>query len=435
MHFPVSVAFAVRLGAIGTDAVVPPSEMSAAGLGHERFAKARRSGYPAWLWPEVPVESWRSAVDAIANLVRDMLAHEPNPLLVSTDANAMGIAGYTSGTGPLLGYWIERGIVRTDNETAELFRLHLLHNRRRMERLSQVAREAVQKLTDANILTVILKGMHTAFRYFPEPGTRPLSDVDLYIPMESMSRAERLFLELGYQRVPRMRSPYACDWIVPSLPRNPRTLTFVHEDDPWSLDVLGTLDKKLSTGARIRFANLLPCAEPADWFPGGRVFFMRQPLLALYLAAHISQTLLNTTVLRVLELVLVIRRDSADQRLDWSEFLRGAVEIGGARFVYPALVFAEQLAPGTIPGEVMAAAAAAAPKNLRSVVERLSVASAQPLNRHSVRERFMWAGTGREWLTQIAGELFIDDRGRPIGQALYSIGAKLWALARGRYST
>jgi hypothetical protein len=104
------------------------------------------------------------------------------------------------------------------------------------------------------------------------------------------------------------------------------------------------------------------------------------------------------------------------------------------RYVYPALLFVEQLAPDTIPGEVMAAAAMDAPKNLCKVVEQLAIASAQPLHRHSVRERFMWAGTARERLTQIAGELFIDGRGRPIEQSLYRIGTKLWALGRGRYT-
>jgi hypothetical protein len=400
----------------------------------ERFARARRSGYPAWLWPDVPVDKWRSAVDSIATVARGVLMGECKPVLLCTDLNAMAVAAYTSGMGPLLGYWLENDTVSAESEVAELFRLHLSHNRRRMDRLSGVAREIVGKLSQANISPLILKGMHTAFRYFPKPGTRPLSDIDMYVPMESMEPAERIFAEAGFRRAPRMRSPYACDWIMPSVPQSPRTLTFVHEDDPWSLDVLGSLDKQLSTGARIRFAKLLPCSEPADGLPSSRACVMRQPLLALYLAAHISQTLLNVTVLRLFELALIIRRDSAEGKLDWRGFLQGASAMGGARFVYPALVFAAQLAPDTIPDDVMAAAAADAPKHLRNVIGRLTVSSAQPLDRHSVNERFMWAASGREGAKQIAGELFIDRRGRPFGQALYSIGTKLWALGRGRYS-
>ena len=144
--------------------------------------------------------------------------------------------------------------------------------------------------------------------------------------------------------------------------------------------------------------------------------------------------MLNVTVLRVLELALVIRRDAAEETFDWNEFLRDSSLIGGARFVFPALMFTKQLAPETIPDDVMVEAAVDAPKNLRRAVERLSVASAQPLRRHSLSERFMWAGTGREGLRQIASELFVDGQGRPTGEALYRIGSKLWALGRGRYS-
>ena len=405
---------------------------ASAGSVQERFARARRDGYAAWLWPDIPVENWRSAVDAIAGVVRSVLAGDKDAFLPFGDANAMGVAGYTSGMGPLLGLWMETGTVGAETGIAELFRIHLSHNRLRMERLSRVTREVTGKLNEAGISAVILKGMHTAFRYFPEPAARPLSDIDIFIPLESMDEAERIFSTLGYRRVLRMRSPYACDWIPPAQPRSPRTLTFVHEDDPWSIDVLGTLDKRLATGQRVNLANLLPCTESADLFPGAHV--MRQPLLALYLAAHMSQSLLNVTVLRVLELALVIRHDTAEGTFDWNEFLRGASLVGGARFVYPALVFAKQIAPEAVPREVMAHAATDAPKNLRHVVERLTIASAQPLRRHSVSERFMWAGTGREGLRQIASEFFVDGQGRPFSEALYRIGSKLWALGRGRYS-
>lgn len=402
------------------------------GAVRERFARARRNGYAAWLWPDILVEDWRFAVEAIAEIACRVLAGEKHAVLQSTDANAMGVAGYTSGMGPLLGWWIESGIVGADSAIAECFALHLSHNRLRVERLSRVAHEITGDLKAAGISPLILKGMHTAFRYFPEPAARPMSDIDLFIPMESMDEAQRIFSRLGYRPVLRTRSPYACDWILPSQPETPRTLTFVHENDPWSIDVLGSLDKRLPTGRRIKLANLLPCAESSDWCPGAHV--MRQPLLALYLATHMSQTLLNVTLLRVLEFVLVIRRDSAAGRFDWNAFLRGAALIGGARFVYPALVFARQLAPDIVPSEIMAEVASDVPKSLSRAIERLTVASAQPLRRHSLSERFMWAGTGRERLRQIASEIFVDGQGRPGSERLHRIGSKLWALGRGRYS-
>lgn len=410
-------------------------ERSSNGAVRERFATARRAGYAAWLWPEISVEAWQSAVEAIANVAARVIAGDRQPMLASGDAKAMGVAGYTSGMGPLLGFWVESGTICTDDTLAELFQIHLSNNRQRMQRLSRAAREVTASLNKSGISPLILKGMHTAFRYFPEPATRALADIDVFIPMDSMGEAERIFRNLGYVRVMRTRSPYACDWIPRTHPGSPRTLTFVHQDDPWSIDVLGTLDRRLATGEWIKFANCLPCTEDTDLFPGIRTCVLRQPLLALYLASHISQTLLNVTVLRILELTLVIRRDTVQGQFDWNEFLRATRLIGGARFVYPALAFTNQLAPETIPGDVMAHVADDAPGNLRRVVESLTIASAQPLRRHSVSERFMWAGTAQRGLRQIASELFIDGQGRPRREIWYRLGSKLWALGRGRYTS
>jgi hypothetical protein len=400
----------------------------------KRFAQARRSGLSAWLWPDVVVGEWRKGVEQIEHVTQRIIAGETKVVLVGSDADTMGVAGYTSGMGPLLGYWIENGVLSAEREVEDIFRLHLFHNRQRMFRLSAVAREVLEAITAAAIAPLVLKGMHTAFCYFPEPGVRPLSDIDVYVPLESIPAAERVLADHGYEPTLRTRFPYACDWTLPSLPREPRTLAYVHQDDAWSFDVLGTLDKPLMTGVRIHLGKLLSGCGHGDWPVSNRVGVLSQPLLALYLAAHISQTLLNATLLRLTELALVLRRDGATGMLDWGEFLEGAAAIGGARFVYPALVLCERLAPQTIPIEVLTAVRTDAPQNLRTVVESLSVADAQPLDRHSVSERFMWASNWRERLRQLAAELAFDGRGRPFGQALYSTGTKLWALRQRRYS-
>jgi hypothetical protein len=401
----------------------------------QRQADARRNGYAAWLWPNVDIAHWRTALDQIVSVTREVLAGENGVELACDDTRAMCIAAYSSGMGPLLGFWIENEMVRASPETGEMLRLHLCHNQRRMARLSVALRDVIEQLNRGDIVPVILKGMDTAFRYFPGAGVRPLSDIDLFIPPESIPRAEQILSGLSYQRVLRTRAPYASDWIGPRVRRSPRTLTLVHKDDPWSIDVLGSLDKRLPTGARIGFDELLSSTFLANRSAGGHAQVMPQPLLALYLAVHFSQTLLNATILRVVELVLVIRRDTALGALDWNDFVRDAGILGGIRFVYPALVFVDRLAPGTIPAGIMEVATRGAPRNLRDVMANLTLATAQPLDRHSVRERFMWASGWHEYLFQIASELSIDGRGAPFEAAAYSIGTKLWALRRWRYST
>lgn len=400
-----------------------------------RLIQARRNGFAAWLWPDIEIGHWRTALDEIVSVTRKVLSGESRAELACDNPKAMCIAAYSSGMGPLLGFWMESGLVQASDELGDVLLLHLSHNRRRMARLAKVLCETLEHFHGANIVPVILKGMDTAFRYFPSPDTRPLSDIDMFVPAASITEAERILARLGYQRVPRTRAPYACDFVDPSVRQIPRTLTFVHEDDPWSIDLLATLDKRMPTGTNVVFDALRSRTHPVDQLGRVRAEVMKQPLLTLYLAAHFSQTLLNATILRALELVLIIRRDAAERTLDWAEFVDAAKIIGGARFVYPALVFVEQLAPNTIPPGVMEIATADASKNLRNIIARLHLAAAQPLDRHSIRERFMWTTNWRETLFQVGSELSLDGRGKPFADAVYSIGTKLWALRRRRYST
>jgi hypothetical protein len=399
-----------------------------------RMEAARRDGYAGWLWPDVPLADWRAAVEDIARVTREVLCGSTGVFLEDRDPIVASVAGYTSGMGALLGYWIETGALGATRAMSDVFCLHLSHNRARMTKLTAAARDIVERLDRAGATPVVVKGMHTAFTYFPEPGARTLSDIDLYVPMGSMAAAEEIFEGLAYQRIPRFRAPYACDWVPSSQRVEPWTLGYVHRDDPWSFDVQGSLNRRLLTGRQVRLDALFSHTATSAWpmSPHGRV--LAQPLLALHLAAHISQILLSATLQRVVELILVIRQDEASRALDWDDFLAGAERIGGGRLIYPALKFCEQLAPGTVPKRVLDACRADAPRNLRQVVENLSVGAAQPLGRHSFRERFMWAGTWREKLQQVAGEFALDGRRQPLPATLRSVGTKLWALRRGRYT-
>lgn len=398
----------------------------------ERFQWARRRGYASWLWPDVPVENWRSAARAVTDVVRKVLAGHTGVVLASDDLPAASLAGYTSGVGPLLGCWIESGLVRTSDEMAALFQLHLAHNRERMTALSRVAKDAVSKLASAGVRPLVVKSMHTAFRYFPEPGARTASDIDIVVSMEQIAAAESVFAGFGYDRIFRSASPYSCDWVSPSAPSAPRTLMYVHCGDPWAFDVQGTLNRRLETGVQMMFDTVYRPNEADDWALSPHGAALSQPLLTLHLAAHVSEALVNVTLLRLTELIFVIRADVAAGLLHWQQFLEAADAIGGRRFVYPALMFCEKLAPGTIPREVLESCAADAPRNLQTLMKSLSVEDAQPLGKHSLRERFMWAGNWTERLQQLAGEFALDGRQQPLGRTLYSVGTKLWALRRGR---
>ena len=107
--------------------------------------------------------------------------------MASRDAAAVGLAGYTSGMGPLLGHWIAAGRVDGEPEIARTLAAHLSDNAVRAERLARETERTVAALCEAGVEVVVLKGQHTARSHFPAPATRPCSDIDLLVAAAGLS--------------------------------------------------------------------------------------------------------------------------------------------------------------------------------------------------------------------------------------------------------
>ncbi len=99
-----------------------------------RRAWALRNGNRLWLWPEVAPPAWRAALTEIERTCHAVLAgRDAAPL--SGDPVALELAGYASGMGPQLGWWIERSVVPAPaSEIARGFVHQLRANRARKRR-------------------------------------------------------------------------------------------------------------------------------------------------------------------------------------------------------------------------------------------------------------------------------------------------------------
>ncbi len=396
-----------------------------------RFREARRSGRPAWLWPELPVDEWRDALGSIEGAVRAVLngGHARAPFLGSTIA--IGVACYTSGLGPLLGRWAEEGRLHLSDELAALVALHLDHNRARTSRMGAAAATLLQAMVAEDVPIVLLKAIHNGPVYFPETGTRPASDIDLLIRPEDAPIAESVLGRLGFGL--RGRGARESSWMPEGMVPEPRSLTFVHADDPWSIDLHTSLDIGPGQGlpiARLDLGSPMVDAPPSAHFPGAGI--LPQPLLLLHLATHAGAGLHNLTMLRLVELVLVIRRDEAAGTLSWTDFLDLGVRCGALGFAYPALLLCQALAPGTVPGPVLAVCAHHAPGRVRRVLARLTPATAQRVERGSLSEHFMWAQGWLGLARQIAADLAPDAGSWRDFCAIYE--RRAWQILRGAIS-
>lgn len=393
----------------------------------ERFNWAIRRGQPAWLWPDLPVERWQEALVSIEAAVRGVLTGG-SAMQLDGDPDALGVASYTSGVGPLLGYWLERGVLSASEPVAAMLKLHLQHNRLRMERMTRRTIALVEALTARGVGVTLLKGMHTAHCYFPEPGTRPASDIDILIAASDEKAANETLRNLRFEPGAISSWPPERNWRLPEVPVQPRSLCFAHADDPWSVDLQRSLNRRYSAGAAvIRLDDVAARMEP--WPVAHDAQVLGQPVLLLQLAVHASCGLTSLTLLRMVELIFVIRRDTQEGLLRWDEFMAAAERADALGMIYPALRLCEQLAPGTIPDDVYAACVRQTPVAVQRIVDRLTPANAQRVVRCSLAERFMWTPSPTNVVRQILLEL-IPPGANSFSRLLKIYQLRAWRLAR-----
>ena len=371
----------------------------------QRLLRARFRARPERLWPDLRPDQLQDALKVIAEMAGAALLNERKQVLAEAD-QALSVAGYVSGMGPLLGYWIECGLIDAPADVEDIFSLHLRHNRRRMLRLTAEAVAMARLFDGAGITPTIIKGMHTAHAYFPEPGTRPVSDIDLVMGSTgAMNAAQRLLSERGYLPGPLIIPENRQDWRRPDVPETPRSLDFVHQDDPWTIDLQASFDRHFPAGKIVRLDELASSAAMAAWPLSDCANVLPQPLLTLHLAVHASQGFNSLTLMRLTELALVIRADRANGILIWEEFVELADRIGALGFVYPAFLFTEELAAGTIPADILARCAAAAPRAVRRFLSGHTCWSVQRIHRWSRQEAFVWCDDIFGRIRAVAGYL------------------------------
>jgi hypothetical protein len=314
-----------------------------------RFAQAHARGTPRWVWPEIPVERWAAGRRDIVRATAEVLAGRRTALDAEVGADAMGVAAFTLGMGPLLGYWIETGVLDAEPRTGGVLALHLAHGRARAVRAAAVAEAALGAFAAAGVGVTVVKGMHTSRALFPDPGTRPMTDVDLVVAPGDIPAAEAALAVAGFVRRGDgyQRRPYHADWTPPGEDDRLRSLLLTHRDNPLALNLHDGFDRYPEHG---RAAFGAPAAGETGEMPGVRTpaRVLAGPFLVAYLAAHASEQRENLLLVRVVELVLAVRgADGAALR----RFLDGRRI---AHHVYPALALAERLAPGTLQAEFRA---------------------------------------------------------------------------------
>ena len=382
----------------------------------QRVARFKRSRHARDLWPDLPVATFQAAEAELARVAATVFGGAPHavPLQCDLGSRALGIAAFANGVGPLVGYWCEAGRVTAEPEVARVFAAHLEHGRRRIARLRHELERVLVALSARGIEAWVLKGMHTAYRYFPEAGTRGSTDIDLLVPPRDWPAARDVLARLGLVERLRPDRPRDSAW-EPGQVQPERSITFLHADGPWSIDLHRSLE-------RLPFEGLETTLGAPDQSAGEvwneycrPVRVLAQPFLLAYLALHASSHFYGMMQLRLIELALVARRDFAGDAARWGAFADLVARTGSGRFVHPALDLAERLLPGTFDRGVLDRIAAATPGRLRRLVRGMTPASAQRLHPFpSLRERFVWLGSVREMFAALGWLVWPREDEQPV---------------------
>jgi hypothetical protein len=380
-----------------------------------------------WLWQDIAIPDWQAALHAFERAARSVLGSGP-PERLEGNPDAVGVAAYTSGMGPLLGLWIENGQLTATPEVSAVLALHLHHNRARMRAMHYRARHLIDALAAKGVRPLVMKGMHTAFEYFPEPGARPLTDIDLLVGHDQYGKASEALRDAGLVPSSQFRFPDEIGWRDPLARSMPMTMRYLHEQDPWPVDVHRDLDCKCTPGAPI--IQLAECGDAGgtvSWTLSPAARQMNPSALTLYLLVHAGYGLESLTLLRTFELVVVARASGASAP-DFDVVEAMARRAGAIAAIFPAVVMLEEIAPGTLPGRLVEASRHAAPRSVQRQMEQLSPATAQCVVRTSVAERFMWTPS----LLGIARHLWEDVTmaGLPAGERGALIKHRINRLAR-----
>jgi Uncharacterised nucleotidyltransferase len=399
----------------------------------QRLRRFRRSWHAGDLWPDVTEAAFLAAMSEIARVTTALAGASSGraALHPRADLPALGAAAYVAGMGPLLGFWIERGRLDAPPDVAALLARHLDQGRRRAARLAARLERVLAALGVEGVTPVILKGMHTAWGYFPEPGTRTMADLDLLVDEAALPAARRALATLELTPVSTVRGRIT--WRPPG-DHVPRSLEMTHADDPWELDLHVSLDRWFSdtVPARLGPVESGDVAPLEHGPPGARG--LAQPLLTALLALHLSDHFEMTTLVRLVELSWVIRRDLGTGTREWGALLARLRTTGASAFVYPAFELTEKLLPGTVDPAFRASIRDDAPAAVRRAVDPIEPAGAMRMYDRSLEIRVMWLDGWRSRLAWLAWRLWPrvgDVFASPPAAARLAAG-KLWRVITGR---
>lgn len=149
----------------------------------------------------------------------------------------------------------------------------------------------------------------------------------------------------------------------------------------------------------------MPFGQSVPWSINGLpCHVIAQPLLTAYLALNTASNLQRVQMIRVFELVTVLRHDREKGTLDWETLARIIRDTGIARFAIAALELAERIAPGTLDPQFRVEFHRFLSKRMRRVIDASVRSGLHIRASRSIDDLLLWA-TGPAQVTKAVASL------------------------------
>ena len=354
-------------------------------------------------WTGLSKHQVRKELKCVAGLVQKIAARPDESILWHgggvEDSRAIAVAAFMAGVGALLGRMVEQNQLHVNHELGFLLTQQLARSRNRARRLREAATDVLAEFECAGLQPILLKGIHTAYHCFEEPGIRPMSDIDLLVPACDFDRASQTLCRFGF--VPMHVSVgRATSFQLNGASHDVVCLESEHPENPWTIDLHQSIDCRVHRGLRTRFRSLpFDCTRPASMF-GHDVLVFEPMLQLLHLAVHSSYHIPSIRLMRILEIAIVIKQFKQSDEMDWPRLWTLAKQSNCHRLSYPGFELAERLLPGLLSSEFRQKMARTATLKIRRVVELAMSAGFDgwALSGNRIDHRFVWNDGLRDWL-------------------------------------
>jgi hypothetical protein len=328
--------------------------------------------------------------------------HFPNLSRISE--TVVGWAIQVHGIGPLLDWAI--GSLPDAEALHPRLRAYLADQRRlsgeRVALLLQDLTELLGACRDAGIPVLPLKGSLLTTQYYPEPGLRPMNDLDLLIRPADEPRMLDVMGQLRYQPVVRtlkhlmLARPECRGRVVSSEgehPQNPRSVDLhirLHEDF-W--------------GIRYDLTEHAWADSQPGSLMGAGAQILRPAALLHHLAVHATNDMIARRIrlLHLQDIALVAPHVDA---AGWQRIVTSARAQREERYVYPPLALTNRYYP-VVPERVLKDLKTGIPHGLLSYLDESSLEQVSFCNSapSAVREKLGWFHPGRERVVAISRAL------------------------------